>query len=516
MFGITHRFGIKLVEIFLPLFSQIAIVMSKYFFLCLFFCVCVHGQLFAQPGGALAPKERDIEELPEDSVAAPVYIGMSYEELMAVFSNLKNYSESEPLADLQKKEKELRKIRDMAWRLVQFMADPIKKRVAESSARESDRVKLLKAVNAMQEEQADFSAEREKRKGILDSLTKEEQSEEFVDDSTSVESTNSEEIIDEDGDGWADDVPKNEVDKKKKKVKNTKGMTKEQKEKLRQEEAAEKKRLAEEEKKIQLQRQKEKEEEKLKKQEEKQKEKQKESEEKFLEESEEYAQQLADSLNFMEDSLARFTAENKSFEDSTELLRQQLKPVKGLAFEIRKAWVKLNYLLVDKTDHLGKEAALDFEALINDFHNSKYESVVKDFEDSGLIERVKTLRDNIFYSKKPPQLNCKGGIGNFMKYEIRQHTPDEQQKAFQEELNKIWEDIGRSVWSLTEKNKSKSREVSPAEYQSIGRNAGCVGYILGLGDDCNLVFLKLNDESKIAILCKKNKEEKMGAIKIIR
>jgi chemotaxis protein histidine kinase CheA len=491
--------------------------MLKYFFLFVLF-LCLGGYSFAQPDGALAPKERDIEEVPEDSVSAAVYIGMSYEELMAVFNNLKNYSEGEPIADLQKKEKELRKIRDMAWRLVQFMADPIKKRVAESAGKESDRVKLLKAVNAMQEEQADFSAEREKRKNLLDSLDRQE-SEEATEDSTATptESTE-EEIIDEDGDGWADDVPKNQAEKKKKKVKNTKGMTKEQKEKLRQEGEAEKKRQAEEDKKKKQQKEKEKEAERLKKQEEKAIEKQIKEDEKFLEESEEYAQQLSDSLSFMEDSLARYTSEIKAFEDSTELLRKQLKPVKGLAFEIRKAWVKLNYMIIDKTDNLGKEAALDFEALINDFHNSKDATVIKSFEDTGLIERVKALRDNIFYSKKTPNLNCRGGVGNFMKYETRQSAPTDEQKAFQEELNKIWEDIGRGIWQLTDKNKAKTREVSAQEYQSIGRNAGCVGYVLGLGDDCNLVFLKLNDDSKLAILCRKNKEDQagMGAIKIIK
>ena len=496
-------------------------MVKKLFFFAMF--ILLAFSLYAQPDGALAPKERDIEDVPEDSASAPIYIGMSYEELMAKFGTLKNFSKSDPLADLQKREKELREMRDMAFRLVQFMADPIKKRMRESLARESDRVKLLKAVNAMQEEQADFAAEREKRQKILDSLkTAEEEvanAEASADSTAATQPENSEEIIDEDGDGWADDVPKNQSIKKTKKSKNTKGLTKEQKEKLRKEEEAEKKKQQEEEKKLQLQKQKEKEAEKQKQQEEKQKERQLKEDKKFLEDTEETAQQLADTLHFYEDSLARFAAENKAFEDSTELLRKQLKPVKGLAYEIRKAWVELHYAVLDQTDNLGKEAALDFEALINDFHNAKYETIIRDFEDAGLIERVKKIRDDIFYSKKSPQLSCKGGIGNFMKYEQTQgsdSTAIAKEKAFQEELNKIWEDIGRSIWSMDAKNSKKTREVSALEYQSIGRNAGCVGYVLGLGDDCNLVLLKLNDESKLAILCKKNKEEKMGAIKIIR
>lgn len=59
----------------------------------------------AQPKGALAPKEREIEDVPNDSVATRVYLGMQYEELMAVFEQLKSYPENASLDFLRQREK---------------------------------------------------------------------------------------------------------------------------------------------------------------------------------------------------------------------------------------------------------------------------------------------------------------------------------------------------------------------------------------------------------------------------
>jgi hypothetical protein len=486
--------------------------MAKSLFLSLIFTYLIGVAIsFAQPKGVLAPKARDIEEAPEDSVAAAVYIGMSYEELMTVFDGLKNFSESESLTSLQKKEKELRTIRDMAWRLVQFMEDPIKQRVAESSAREAHRVKLLKEVNALQEQQADFTAERESRIKILDSLTKKNES-----DSLDVQT---EEESDADGDGWADEPPAEKENVKTKKKENKKPekqrVIKEEKRKTYREQdkkptAQDKQRAKaeekqkemekqralekqkEEEKRLAVEKQKEAQKEKLKAQQEKlerekqkqaEKEKQKqekeqakfvEKEQAMLEASYEDSTKMMENLQLMEDSIGRYTTDLKAFEDSTELLRKQLKPVKGLAFEIRKAWVKMNHAVMDKTENLGKEADAEFQALIDDFHNIKFESVLKTLSDPSFIERIKSFRDHIFYSKRIPNIDCKGGIGNFMK------------------------------------------GLSPEEAEGMDRHAGCVGFVLGLGDDCNLVILKLIDESKIAIVCRKDKDEEMGAIKLIK
>ncbi len=487
--------------------------MAKFLFLSLILVLLIGiAPSSAQPKGVLAPKERDIEEAPEDSVSAAVYIGMSYEELMTVFDGLKSFSEGESLASLQKKEKELRNIRDMAWRLVQFMEDPIKQRVAESSARESHRVQLLKEVNALQEQQADFSSARESRIKILDSLTRKDES-----DSTAEAATEE----DTDGDGWGDEPPveKEKVkEKSKKKEKNRPDKPKQEKEEKRktyreqdkkptaqdkQRAKAEEKqkemerqraleKQKEEDKRLAAEKQKEAEKEKLKEQQEKlEKEKQKQTEKeklkqekaqaKFVENEQamlaasvEDSTKMMENLQLMEDSIGRYTADLKAFEDSTELLRKQLKPVKGLAFEIRKAWVKMNHAVMDKTENLGKEADAEFQAIIDDFHNIKFESVLKTLADPSFIERIKSFRDNIFYSKRNPNIDCDGGIGNFMK------------------------------------------GLPPEEAEGMDRRAGCVGFVLGLGDDCNLVILKLIDESKIAIVCRKNKEDEMGAIKLIK
>jgi hypothetical protein len=404
----------------------------------------------AQPKGALAPKEREIEDVPNDSVAPRIYLGMQYEELMAVFGQLKSYPENASLDFLRQREKKLRNLRDTAWLLVRFMEDPIQKKVAENKEKEAYRVKLLKEIKNMEASQKEFNADREKRLKALDELIK--SSEEEEDTATSnTEDVNKEEEEEDDDDGWG------ELEEEETSSKNKSKKTAEQKAKEKQEQE----RLKKEQEKKKL-------EEKLKSKQLKAQEKFIKREQEFLEQSQEDSLKMADNLSFMQDSLAQFEAELKASEDSVEIMRKNLKPVKNLAYEIRKEWVKIYYKLEDVTKPLGKEAAAEFDAIVTDFLHFKYDEVIKALDNPDVLDRIKTLKNNIFYSKKNPNIDCKGGIGVFLN-----GLPEEEIKAV------AGGDIGTFL------------------------RTGCVGYTVGLGEECNLVILKLPDEQIIAILRKK-------------
>lgn len=555
--------------------------MSKYLFIsiliCYSFSIC---EVFSQPKGSLAPKERSIEDLPEDSLAAPVYYGMSYEKLLANFGSLKSYVAtfgdlkkeelekyvpSDPMRSLQEKEKKLRILLDTIARLIVFMETPIKKREAESVAKEMHYAKLKKEVENRKEEYNAFVADRDSRLRLLDSLSKP-----VEEDTVVVQASN------EDENEWGYDYseqtqetkpttapPTSKADKKDdkktetkknigkgKKEESKKGTSKkgsdkkieekkkdsknigkkevdknspEEKEKeairlkmlAREKQKAEQeaiaKQKAEQEAKAkqkaeQEAKAKQKQEEKLKAKNSKQQEKFIEKEALALDKAYEDSVKMVEALQVLEDSMGQYEKDQKAFEDSTELLRRNLQPVKELSAQMREAWAKLHYVTLNKTQEAGSEAEADFNALIDDFHNTKIDAVLNELDNEGFIERIKTLRDNIFLSNKIPNIDCGSGIGNFMKGTY----------LSKEEVEKVWEEIGKQVWGVAEKNKKKSREISAEEYRSIGRSAGCVGYVLGLGDDCNLILLKLIDESKIAIVCKKNKEDDMSAIKLIK
>lgn len=420
--------------------------MFKSFFFSILFLFLLQGTtLLAQPEGVLAPKERDVEEVPNDSIAPAVYVGMSYEELMVVFGRLK-YTESDPVDSLRAKEKKLRQIRDMAWLLVRFMEDPIKKRIAEDRNKEAQRVQLQKVVNKMKEDQVRFAEDRNKRQQNLDSLNNASTEEEYAtEESVSDESSNPPENQEE-------SEEEQEEEKKKKKK-----QTPEEKLKEKQKQEALKK-----------QKEKQRQEEKLKAKQQKEQAKFMEKEQELLDASYEDSTKMVEDLQLMEDSLTRFSEELKAFEDSTELMRKNLKPVKNLAYEIRKEWVKMSYKLQDITQPLGKEASEDFDAIVTDFLNMKYDEVVNAVNNVDVLERLKTLKNNIFFSKRIPNINCHGGIGVFL-----QGLPEEEIKTI------AGGDVG------------------------VFLKSGCVGYTMGLGEDCNLVILKLPDEQIIAVLRKK-------------
>lgn len=523
--------------------------------------------LAAQPKGALAPKERAIEDEPEDSVAAAVYAGMPYEELMNALSRLKNYDKNEPLADLQKKEEELFKIRSMAWRLSLFMEAPIKKREAEALEKEAHRVKLLKTLNDAQEERAALKADRESRLKALDSLANLEW----------VDSLPQEIVADNDHEEWfgggsreeetptTAPAPKEEETNKTTTKGNKKGVVKEKKakkdtskkndinkanvpkkegkkneqtEKSKSDQEIERKRLEERKKKEEMamktSAQKEKERQEKEKKEAQLQEKQEkiqaknekkqakfiEKEQAALEASAEDSTAMEEYIQSLEDSSSRYVEELKAFEDSTELMRASLKPIKILCDTMRNVYARMHYDVLDRTDVLGREAEEDFNALIDDFHNMKVDRVEEELKNSELIERITTLRNDIFLSKKIPNINCNGGIGNLMKIKTLRESATEEEKtaveSMRQEIENVWEEVGKQMWQTTEKNKQKTREISSDEYKAIGRSTDCVGYILGLGDDCNLIILKLIDKSKIAIVCTKNKEDDMSTIKLIK
>ncbi|TAH18883.1 MAG: hypothetical protein EAZ08_10350 [Cytophagales bacterium] len=536
-------------------------------------CFLSIGKTFSQPKGSLAPKERDIEDAPEDSIATPVYYGMSYEALLANFGSLKSYVatfgdlkkeelekyvSSDPMESLQEKEKKLRSLLDTIARLIIFMEAPIKKREAESAAKEVQYTKLRKEVENRKEEYNTFVADRDSRLKLLDSLSKP-----VEEDTVVVQESNNEEedwgynLSDDTQETKPTTAPSEEkTDKKEGKKKNTGKEKKEDKKNESNKKADDKKkngkdtgrkekevdknspeekekeairlrqlaRKEADEKKVREAKQKAEQEAKAKqkaeqeakakqKQDEKLKAKNSKQQEKFIEKEAialdkayDDSVKMVETLQLLEDSLARSEEDQKAFEDSTELLRKNLQPVKELSAQMREAWAKLHYVTLNKTQEAGNDAEADFNAIIDDFHNTKIDAVLNELDNASFIERIKTLRDNIFLSKRIPNIDCGSGIGNFMKGSY----------LAKEEIEKVWEEIGKQVWGVSEKNKKKSREISAEEYRSIGRSAGCVGYVLGLGDDCNLVLLKLIDESKIAIVCKKNKEDDMSAIKLIK
>ncbi len=423
----------------------------KYLFMSVFFAFLLGlAAAFAQPKGALAPKEREIEDVPNDSVAPRVYLGMQYEELMAVFEQLKNYPDNAGLDFLRTREKKLRNLRDTAWLLLRFMEDPIQRKIAENKEKEAYRVKLLKEVKQMESLQKEFNAEREKRLKALDELIKSSENEENTPTSDEQDLDKEEEQEEED-DGWG------ELEEEETNDKNKAKKTAEQKAKEKQEQE-----------RLKKEREKKKMEEKLKSKQLKAQEKFIQREQEFLEQSQEDSLKMADNLAFMKDSLAQFEAELKVSEDSVEIMRKNLKPVKNLAYEIRKEWVKIYYKLEDVTKPLGKEAEADFDALVTDFLHFKSDEVLKALNNPDVLDRIKTLKNNIFYSQKKPNIDCKGGIGVFLN-----GLPEEEIKAV------AGGDVGTFL------------------------RTGCVGYTVGLGEDCNLVILKLPDEQIIAILRKK-------------
>jgi hypothetical protein len=245
-----------------------------------------------------------------------------------------------------------------------------------------------------------------------------------------------------------------------------------------------------------------------------------EKEQAALEDDAEDSIKMEEHVQLLQDSVARYADELKAFEDSTELMRANLQPIKILCDTIRNVYARMHYDVLDRTDVLGREAEEDFNALIDDFHNMKVDRVEEELKNPEFVERITTLRDDIFLSRKIPNISCHGGIGNFMRIRtLRTSSTKEDSTAVESmrrEIEGIWEEIGKQMWQTTEKNKQKTREISSDEYKAIGRSTDCVGYILGLGDDCNLVILKLIDKSKIAIISTKNKEDDMITIKLIK
>jgi hypothetical protein len=153
-------------------------------------------------------------------------------------------------------------------------------------------------------------------------------------------------------------------------------------------------------------------------------------------------------------------------------MKKELAPKEKLAGLIRAEWAKLNNRILTQTETAGVDATKSFETLTLE---QIYDVATK----QPKLEVIQYFKDNLFYSKKPPQINCKSGAGaNWLK-----GIP------------------------IDEKIKQQ----------------GCLGYVSSLNKNemYNFVVIKLLDGTVYAILWGKNNEAatkedeyKAGAIKV--
>jgi hypothetical protein len=131
--------------------------MKNYFYIIL---------LFLSPFFAVAQDEEtdSIPKVSADSLKKMAPPQMTYEQLMAVFTPLRNTPDGTPLKEMMEKEKKLRELRDNANYLLRYVVDPIKKKAAENRKLEKEAVEEQKKFNEKELEAK--KAEQERREQI--------------------------------------------------------------------------------------------------------------------------------------------------------------------------------------------------------------------------------------------------------------------------------------------------------------------------------------------------------------
>ncbi len=282
---------------------------------------------------------------------------MTYEQLMAVFTPLRNTPEGTPLKEMQEKEKKLRDLRDKANYLLRYVVDPIKKKAAENKKLEKEAIEEQKKFNA--EQLAAKEAEQQRR---------------------------------------------------------------EQMEAMRNSRKRRDRQMANQM------------------------------------ENDSTAQAEEETSTTSEGSEGTAMARLETAEKELEELRKKTEPTEKLANIIRTEWAKLNTRIQTETDKAGEEAMKSFEKLnladVYDVDTKQPNMATIDY-----------YKENLFYSKKPYQINCKGGAGATL-------------------LKGIALGTGQNI-------------------------QGCIGYVSSLNKHLmyNLIMIKLADGSVKAVLWGKNNEK---------
>jgi hypothetical protein len=146
-------------------------------------------------------------------------------------------------------------------------------------------------------------------------------------------------------------------------------------------------------------------------------------------------------------------------EKELEKMRKETEPTEKLANIIRTEWAKLHTRIQTETDKAGEGAAKSFETLTLE---QVYDVATK----TPKMEIINYYKENLFYSKKPYQINCKSGAGATL-------------------LKGMVLEKGQNL-------------------------QGCIGYISSLNKNemYNLIIIQLTDGSIKAILWGKNNEPK--------
>jgi hypothetical protein len=140
---------------------------------------------------------------------------------------------------------------------------------------------------------------------------------------------------------------------------------------------------------------------------------------------------------------------------------------------IGRNWGLLNTDLQIIEDERGEQAQKNVKHLETTFRSMDDSTALKYLDQPDVRQMVEQLKENIFFSRNPPNLNCQGGVGNWLRPLPR-------------------EAIG-----------------------NINPQDGCVGYNVSLGRGYNLIVARLTDKRVIAIVWDKTKEGYFGAVKLI-
>lgn len=148
----------------------------------------------------------------------------------------------------------------------------------------------------------------------------------------------------------------------------------------------------------------------------------------------------------------------ESAEKELDKMRKETEPTEKLATIIRTEWAKLHTRIQVETDKAGEDAIKSFEKLTLD---QVYNTQTKEPN----MATIDYYKENLFYSKKPYNINCKGGAGANL-------------------LKGIALGTGQNI-------------------------QGCIGYVSSLNRNemYSLIIVKLTDGSVKAILWGKNNEK---------
>lgn len=159
--------------------------------------------------------------------------------------------------------------------------------------------------------------------------------------------------------------------------------------------------------------------------------------------------------------------------EMVERTHPEMQKRRKLQILIGKNWGMLNTDMQIMEEQRGGEAVKETRRIEAQFRNLEDSNALAYLEQPEIKQTINNLKENIFFSKMSPNVNCQGGVGNLLK------------------------------------------GISAEALGNVAPTAGCVGYTISLGKTYNLIIVKLSTGQTIAIVWDKTSEGYFGAVKLI-